>query len=247
MISKLQQIDLYPEKVRLSLDWLDFHAVLKILGAWGLVLLLASGWFGSQWGYAKYKNAKSLEKLTVMKNEYDEFIKKTRKPTLDTTLPKKIENLNSEYKGKQKMYRYLTKQDIGLNTGFSGFLRSLSKSHITGTWFNHIVIANNGKTMQLYGGSIDASLVPLYLQTLEKEKPFMNTEFEHVMMERDTADQRIVKFVLDTSIPQAILDAAKINEEPQINNPAMEKYNIEAEVLDSLKLNFKPETGIPET
>lgn len=73
---------------------------------------------------------------------------------------------------------------LGDTTGFSRYLKSLARQRLDGLWLTRIALSGSGAQTVLEGKALDAELVPLYLQHLSAEPPFVGKGFTRFTIER---------------------------------------------------------------
>lgn len=73
---------------------------------------------------------------------------------------------------------------LGDTTGFSRYLLSLARQQFNGLWLTRITLSASGKHTVLEGRALDAESVPLYLQNLSEEPPFVGKGFTQFAIER---------------------------------------------------------------
>jgi hypothetical protein len=74
-------------------------------------------------------------------------------------------------------------------------LRALAEVHLPGLWLEGVTVTEDQR-VELRGITLDARLVPLYLQQLESRKDLSETAFETVSMNRIHSGQPQIQFVL---------------------------------------------------
>jgi Tfp pilus assembly protein PilN len=81
------------------------------------------------------------------------------------------------------------------HSAFSGQFRALAEQHVPGLWLEGVTVNGEGQ-IEIRGITLDAKLVPIYLQHLEKRQGLSETSFETVSMKRIAADKPQIQFVL---------------------------------------------------
>ncbi len=80
-------------------------------------------------------------------------------------------------------------------SGFADQFRALAEQHVPGLWLDGVTVNGQGQ-IEIRGITLDATLVPAYLQHLHKQADLSATPFETVSMERVAADKHQIQFVL---------------------------------------------------
>jgi len=81
------------------------------------------------------------------------------------------------------------------HSAFSGQFRALAEQHLPGLWLEGVTVNGEGQ-IEIRGITLDAKLVPVYLQHLEKQQDLSKTSFETVSMKRIAADKPQIQFVM---------------------------------------------------
>jgi hypothetical protein len=116
--------------------------------------------------------------------------------TPDTrTLDAEIEQLMADIDQRNSLLVQLDLQTIQHRNGFAAQFSALAEQHIAGLWLEGITVEGDGR-IELRGVSLDAKLVPAYLQQLQKRQGLSTTPFETVSMQRMSADQPQIQFML---------------------------------------------------
>jgi hypothetical protein len=80
-------------------------------------------------------------------------------------------------------------------SGFAERFRALAEQHVPGLWLEGVTVSGEGQ-MEIRGITLDAKLVPGYLQHLQTRQGLSATSFETVSMKRIAADKPQIQFVL---------------------------------------------------
>ncbi len=116
--------------------------------------------------------------------------------TPDTkTLDAEIEQLMADIDQRNSLLIQFDQQLIQHRNGFAAQFRALAEGHMAGLWLEGITVEGDGR-IELRGISLDAKLVPAYLQQLQKQQGLSTTPFETVSMQRMSADKRQIQFML---------------------------------------------------
>jgi len=76
---------------------------------------------------------------------------------------------------------------VGQTTGFAARLEALARRHVDGLWIDRLVISGSTGSMSLAGATLDADIVPAYLQSLAQESVLTGTRFDEFIIEKPTA------------------------------------------------------------
>ena len=81
------------------------------------------------------------------------------------------------------------------HSAFSAQFKALAEQHVPGLWLEGVTVNGEGQ-IEIRGITLDAKLVPVYLQHLEKRQGLSETTFETVSMKRIADDKPQIQFVL---------------------------------------------------
>ena len=116
--------------------------------------------------------------------------------TPDTeALDSEIEQLMTDIYQRNSLLVQFDQLVIQRRSGFAGQFRALAEHHVPGLWLEGVTVNGNGQ-IEIRGISLDAKLVPVYLQQLQKQQDLSATPFETVSMNRTAVDKPQIQFVL---------------------------------------------------
>ena len=116
--------------------------------------------------------------------------------TPDTeALDSEIEQLMTDIYQRNSLLVQFDQLVIQHRSGFAGQFRALAEQHVPGLWLEGVTVNGNGQ-IEIRGISLDAKLVPVYLQQLQKQQDLSATPFETVSMNRKAVDKPQIQFVL---------------------------------------------------
>ena len=72
----------------------------------------------------------------------------------------------------------------GQTTGFAGRMEGLARRHVDGLWIDSLMISGTNGSMSIAGATLDADIVPEYLQNLAREPVLNGTRFDEFIIER---------------------------------------------------------------
>ncbi|MHB8746268.1 MAG: PilN domain-containing protein [Gammaproteobacteria bacterium] len=167
-------------------------------------LLLTLG-LAAMYGYARWQNGQLDRQVTRLQAQQDELLKhiedfstrfpaKQKNPALD----RQAARLTAERAGKARAVAVLSDGVFGNTHGFSTYFAGLAHQHVEGLWLTGLAIGDGGQQLSLSGRTVDAPLVPRYLQQLTAEPAFNGREFKTFQMARGT-DTALIDFSLHTA------------------------------------------------
>ena len=116
--------------------------------------------------------------------------------TPDTkTLDTEIEQLMANIDQRNKLLMQFGQLMIQHRRGFAEKFKALAEQHVPGLWLEGVTVNGEGQ-IEIRGITLDAKLVPIYLQQLAKRPDLSGTSFETLSMTRLDADKPQIQFVL---------------------------------------------------
>lgn len=185
MVDKLplrQEIDLYLPELRPKQDWLApknsllFVAVcvvlLMLITAGKLVTLLQAN---SQY---EEKQAQIVQMQSAV-----EQLRRQIPQSQAAVMKNEIDALKTDINRQEKIRDVISRQDLGSTNGFSSQLKSLSRQISADVSLQKLVIMDSGARVYLAGQARTADAVPLYVQRLQQEHPFVGSSFGGLSIE----------------------------------------------------------------
>ncbi len=193
-----QQINLYQPILRVQPKVFSALTILQFSG----VLLLGLSLI---YGYARWQDAKLGRDISSMQAQQDVLLKRiedfnARFPVKQKNpdLERQLAGLMADRSGKKRALDVLSGGVFGNTRGFSRYLEGLARQHVEGVWLTGVTISDGGEQLSLAGGTLDARLVPRYLQQLAVEPVYKGREFQTFQMQRGDAPPHI-DFTLHTA------------------------------------------------
>lgn len=197
----MQQINLYqtqrlPVKKKQPLSGLMILAI-------GLLAVLAFGAFY----YSEYQQQQiHINRLTQLKEQeqkqkkqVDELKKKLAQMEKNGQLQRKIELLTAERNQKQLIINRLKDPSFANTKGFSSHLEGLAEQKVPDLWLTGILLEQGGTQLLLDGSTLQASLVPHYLQRLSSEDAYSGKQFRTFLLERPEEESWRLDFSIGTT------------------------------------------------
>jgi len=111
---------------------------------------------------------------------------------------------------RQAVLNLIQGSTLGDTQGFSRHMRALARQDLDGLWLTHIVLSALGDKTRLEGRAIQAELIPLYVQGLTAETPFVEQRFHHFQIDSPAEDEgTALKFSMDSDVLLAA-DAGRV-------------------------------------
>lgn len=115
-------------------------------------------------------------------------------------LEEELRKLEAQAAAQQNLVATLKSGAIGNTTGYSEYLRAFARQVVPGLWLSGFDIEGDGAQISLQGGVLNPSLVPAYIQRLNREKTMHGKSFAALQMRLPSKGGkhagRYVKFTL---------------------------------------------------
>jgi len=189
-----QQINLFQPVFRKQQKVFSATTLAQIAAA-VLVLLIAI------LGHVRWTLAGMGQSAEALQQQHDHIRQQIRSleaayQTPDTeALDSEIEQLMTDIYQRNSLLVQFDQLVIRRRSGFAGQFRALAEQHVPGLWLEGVTVNGNGQ-IEIRGTSLDAKLVPIYLQKLQKQQDLSATPFETVSMNRTAVDKPQIQFVL---------------------------------------------------
>lgn len=167
------------------------------------VFVVAIAFFAAVYGYVHW-NVHSLvaesEKLVQLQaNEVkrlDDLSRRYPVKQKSRQVETELENLKQERKAKQFLIKTLSDHSIGNDEGFSSYFEDLARQWPAGMWLRRFELEQGGKVVGIHGSSLQAELVPEFLQRLSEESSFDGSSFRIFQIQLDEKNSAVVNFTL---------------------------------------------------
>jgi hypothetical protein len=183
-----QQINLYQQSAAARARQVMSASTVMVGGA-AIVLSLAGIWGFGMW---KVSHLGTGVELVRQQHEQQQRLLSTA-PGGAVQTPEQIqaENLllRAEVQARQRALDLLNAGAAGQPSGFSSRLEALARRHVQGLWLDRLVLGGDSAKMNLSGATLDADLVPRYLQSLANDPALTGTRFDEFVIEQPEANQ----------------------------------------------------------
>jgi hypothetical protein len=138
-------------------------------------------------GYSIYANTQlanlktAVEGLRTQQAEQDELLTANgealaarEKPAVVDARIRKLDRVIVERRGALKV---LQAGAAGQTSGFAARMEALARRHVEGLWIDRLVLSGTTGSMSVSGATLDANIVPVYLQSLARESVLSGTRF----------------------------------------------------------------------
>ena len=184
-----QQINLYNPLFRKQEKYFSTVTMMQALGLILLGSLLV-------YGYAWYRTA-GLEQRSV---QAEKSFQATQVQLAQASasfgprhpsklLQDEIVQMDNDVKARRQIIELLGKGELGNTQGFSEYLRALSRQTLNGLWITGFHVTGLGSDMAINGRTLQAELVPVFINHLKKEPVLAGKTFSMLEMRLPEAEK----------------------------------------------------------
>ena len=206
MTAQGQQINLRPEPEVRPAQGLTALRAVQVLGGFAVFLVLYGGMIAWQVGRLSEERAALEAENARLSAQLQQVGDENPQHVTDGSPeePASPEQLRSEKALMQRLVAALrgsVRQDF---RGYSGMLKALARRHVAGLWLTELDISGPGEAMRFTGRSIDAALVPRYIQALDADPGLEGLAFQTFRLARVAGRRRDeVEFLVATHLVTA--------------------------------------------
>jgi cell division protein FtsB len=189
-----QQINLFQPVFRKQQKVFSAITLAQISGAVAVLLLLFVA--HANWTLANMQaSADSLQQQYEHLHQQISALEATRRTPVTESLDSEIEKLQSRIEKRSELLAGFDDLALESQSCFHTRLRTLAEQHIPGLWLEGLSVDNHAR-IEIRGSTLEAQLVPVYLQQLSRQADLSTTPFETVQLARPDARQPQIGFVL---------------------------------------------------
>lgn len=183
-----QQINLYNPLLRRQQKHFSAHAMVQALG---LILAGALLFYGYVW-----QRTAELEKQAAQGAQLHE-VTQARLARLNTELgPRAASRLledevaraTQELAARRQVLELMDKGELGNTRGFAEYLRAFSRQTVDGLWITGFQVSAPGDGMTISGRTLQAELVPVFINRLKRETVLAGKTFAMLEMRVPAAE-----------------------------------------------------------
>ena len=184
-----------------------YFSALTMLQALGLIIVGSALFYA----YAVYQVNQLTQQVDETNKRYVAEQNRLTRYMAEYSPQKSIQQLEQEVRKlgtlateQQGLIATLKSGAIGNTSGYSEYLRAFARQVVPGLWLSGFNIEGDGTQISLQGGVLKPSLVPAYIQRLNREKVMQGKSFAALQMRQPTtasgkqATGRYVEFTLQS-------------------------------------------------
>jgi Tfp pilus assembly protein PilN len=189
-----QQINLYQPVFRKQVKVFSATTLAQIAGA--VLVLLVIILAHARWTLASMENSAEALQQQLNRLQSQMGALEAEYQTPDTqALDAEIDQLLADINQRKYLLAQFDLLVIQHRSGFANYFKALTENRVPGLWLEGVKVNGEGQ-IELRGITLDAKLVPIYVQHLEKRPDLSRTSFETLSMKRLDPDKPQIQFVL---------------------------------------------------
>jgi hypothetical protein len=102
----------------------------------------------------------------------------------DAELEARVRSLEAQLRTRQEIVQALRRGLVGTTGGFSEYMRVFSRQAVQGLWLTGFDVAAGGDELTITGRTLNAELVPTYIQRLNREAAIQGRNFGSMLMKQ---------------------------------------------------------------
>jgi hypothetical protein len=181
----LQQINLY-QKSAATMARQVLSSSTVMIG--GLLILVSLGGIAGFGAWEISRLSEGVELVRQHQQTQEDMLGKSPTTEASGQTPQQIEARNkllrAELATRKRALQLLQDGAAGQPSGFAVRLEALARRHVEGVWLDRLVLGSEHGAMSLSGATLDADLVPRYLQNLASDPSLEGTRFDEFVIEQ---------------------------------------------------------------
>jgi len=189
-----QQINLYQPVFRKQVKVFSAATLAQIAGS--VLVLLVIILAHARWTLAGMESSAATlqQQVARLQSQLVDLEEQYRTPST-LALDKEIEELRSDIGQRHYLLAQFDQLVIQHRSGFAEQFNVLAEQRVPGLWLEGVTVSGAGQ-IELRGITLDARLVPVYVQQLDKRPDLSESSFETLSMSRLDPDKPQIQFVL---------------------------------------------------
>lgn len=199
-----QQINLYLPELRPNREWMTAARLVKAVAIAIVVMILLSSWNYWQRSNLQAELAVVQGELTAQTERTEQIERDAASRTSNQALLRDIETRESRLAQSQELLEFLRNTTLGNSTGYSEYVKDLSRASFDGIWLTEFRIAGGSDSVYLRGNALQTAMVPDYVGRLSGSQSslqgrlFNRLQSNRVELPAVEGGGELYEFVLET-------------------------------------------------
>lgn len=161
-----QQINLYLPELRPNREWLTATRLVKTVAAAVVVMILLSSWNYWQRSALQQELVAMQAELAAQTARTEQIERDAASRSSNEALLRDIETREIRLAQSQELLDFLRNTTLGNSTGYSEYVKDLSRASFDGIWLTEFRIAGGSDSVFLRGNALQTAMVPDYVGRL---------------------------------------------------------------------------------
>jgi Tfp pilus assembly protein PilN len=190
-----QQINLYQQEFRREEKKYSFRTLTQAVAIMAVAIVLIYGVLAWRINTMRTEVEAVEARQEVVTRQLEDAKQKFATRPKDEQLESRVLRLERVVAARNRVREAMQRGMFTNISGYSGYLTSLARQHLSGMWLTDIYVSGGGDEVRLMGRSREPELVPRFIQRLAKEQGFENTRFTVFQMNRPELDKQAASYV----------------------------------------------------
>ncbi len=199
-----QQINLYLPELRPNREWLTAARLVTSVAAVIVVMMLISSWNYWQRSSLQQELAAAQTDLAAQTARTEQIERDAASRSSNEALLRDIETREVRLAQSQELLEFLRNTTLGNSTGYSEYVKDLSRASFDGIWLTEFLIAGGSDSVFLRGNALQTAMVPDYVGRLSGSQSslqgrlFSRLQSNRVTVPAAEGGGEMYEFVLET-------------------------------------------------
>ena len=199
-----QQINLYLPELRPNREWLTAGRLVRTAAAALVVMILLSSWNYWQRSSLQQQLVAAQTDLAAQTARTEQIERDAASRSSNEALLRDIETRELRLAQSQELLDFLRNTTLGNSTGYSEYVKDLSRASFDGIWLTEFRISGGSDSVFLRGNALQTAMVPDYVGRLSgSQSSLQGRLFNRLQSNRVTVPAvegggEMYEFVLET-------------------------------------------------
>lgn len=199
-----QQINLYLPELRPNREWLTSARLVRTVAVTVVVMILLSGWNYWQRSGLQQTLASVQAELAAQTERTEQIERDAASRSSNQALLRDIETREARLGQSQELLEFLRNTTLGNSTGYSEYVKDLSRASFDGIWLTEFRISGGSDSVFLRGNALQTAMVPDYVGRLSGSQSslqgrlFNRLQSNRVAVPAVEGGGELYEFVLET-------------------------------------------------
>ncbi|MEX0740076.1 MAG: hypothetical protein WD071_12105 [Pseudohongiella sp.] len=199
-----QQVNLFLPELRPNREWLTAIRLGKTVAVVLLLMVLLSAWNYWQRSVLRAEMAVAEAELSAQTQRTEQIERDAASRSSNESLLRDIATRETRLQQSQELLEFLRNTTLGNSTGYSEYVKDLSRASFDGIWLTEFRISGGTDSVFLRGNALQTAMVPDYVGRLSgSQSSLQGRLFNRLQSNRVTSPAtagggELYEFVLET-------------------------------------------------